>query len=191
MNTALTIYTVGHSNRTTEAFLELLAEHRVEVIVDVRSSPYSRYAPHFSKRPIEASLKAAGLQYLFLGDVIGGLPADDEFYDADGYVCYDRLAATDAFRTALERLITGARQYRVALMCGEEDPTGCHRRLLIARALRDRAIRVMHIRGDSCLVDDADMDSHAPEQQSLFGGADDSPPWRSLHPVAPERRARR
>ena len=69
------IYTIGHSNQEVEKFLALLKDEAIQVIVDVRSAPYSRYVPHFNKHAIEYALNAAGLKYIFMGDMIGGKPS--------------------------------------------------------------------------------------------------------------------
>ena len=66
------IYSVGHSNHDLAVFLKLLREHAIQVVADVRSSPYSRYVPQFNKKEIEAAVTAAGLKYVFMGDAIGG-----------------------------------------------------------------------------------------------------------------------
>jgi len=71
---AAEVFTVGHSNHPPETFLDLLRRHAIEVVVDVRSSPYSGYAGHFNKEPLENLLRSAGIKYLFLGDVVGGRP---------------------------------------------------------------------------------------------------------------------
>ena len=68
----LTIWTIGHSNQSFEQFLDLLKRHQIDDVVDVRSSPYSRYATHFSKEAIEDSLARHRIRYIFLGDLIGG-----------------------------------------------------------------------------------------------------------------------
>ncbi len=184
MVTPAVVYTIGHSNQGIDAFLEMLRTHHIQVIIDVRSSPYSRFAPHFSKRPLQQALSNGGIRYLYLGDRLGGMPRDEEFYDSDGYVLYGKIAATPTFREALDRVVKGASQYRLALMCAEENPAGCHRRLLVGRALRDRGLTVMHIRGDGSVVDDTALPSGDPSanlQPSLFDQS--TPPWRSLHPV--------
>jgi uncharacterized protein (DUF488 family) len=183
------LWTVGHSNHPLETFLNLLHQHAIEVLVDVRSSPYSSYCPHFNSEPIKTAVKAAGLQYLFLGDSVGGRAEGEQFYDADGRVLYDKLAATDAFRDGIERLIKGLRAYRIAILCGEEDPTNCHRRLLIGRVLGERGVQVMHIRGDGRVQSEAEL---AAEQQfqktkgqlSLFE-TEDPRQWKSTQSVLP------
>lgn len=113
------LYTIGHSNHAPEVFLDLLARHGIEVLVDVRSQPYSRYAAHFDKPGLTALVTGAGVKYLFLGKELGGRPESAEFYDpADGRVLYDRVAASSLFLGGLARLETGLQKYRVAIMCG-------------------------------------------------------------------------
>ena len=148
-NTDLMIYTIGHSNHPLEIFLNLLSRYQIEVMADVRSSPYSSaYISHFNKETIAHSIRTKGIKYLFLGDMVGGQPRDEEFYDGDGYVLYGRLAESTEFQNGIARIISGIERYRVALLCAEEDPTKCHRRLLIGRVLREDGVNVLHIRGD-------------------------------------------
>ncbi|MGQ9920934.1 MAG: DUF488 domain-containing protein [Desulfobacca sp.] len=124
------IFTIGHGNHDWETFLALLRTHGITLVVDVRSSPYSRYTPHFSKAPLKQALAAAGIGYLFLGRELGGQSAAAEFYDQDGHVLYDRLVASAAFREGLAAVRQHGATARVALLCGEEDPSHCHRRLV-------------------------------------------------------------
>ena len=178
------LWTVGHSNHTVERFLELLGEHSIEVVVDVRSEPYSSYSKHFCQAPLRRSLKDAGLSYLFMGRELGGRPPEPEFYDEDGHVLYGEVAATECFREGVRRLVDGATRYRVAVMCSEENPTSCHRSRLITRALRESGSRVsiLHIRGTGEAVDEAQLDQD-------FGGLgqlellEDQTPWRSQVPA--------
>ena len=191
MEDASTAHTVGHSNHSLEAFLDLLKRHGIEVVVDVRSSPYCRYATHFNKEILQHELRARRLRYLFLGDVIGGRPDGDEFYDADGRVLYGRLAKSSQFKRGIQRLRDGIEKYRVALMCGEEDPTGCHRRLLIGRVLYGEGIRVLHIRGDGRLQSEEELTDEeefrkTKGQKTLFE-MEEPDEWKSIQSVSPRR----
>src|SRR5947209_5869026 len=131
------LFSVGHSNHPLEKFIELLRSQQIEVLADVRSHPFSRFAPHFNGPSLAGALEAAGIRYLFLGKELGGRPVGEEFYDEEGRVLYNRLAASPLFRSGVERLRSGMRRYRVALMCSEENPDVCHRHLLIGRVLAD------------------------------------------------------
>src|SRR5437870_4228181 len=117
-----TFFTVGHSNHSLHDFLALLASHAIEVLVDTRSHPYSKYVTHFNREELAAALKQAGVKYLYLGRELGGRPDEEEYFDAEGHVLYYRVAKSRLFLEGIERLEAGSRQYRVALMCSEEDP---------------------------------------------------------------------
>ena len=145
-----TILTVGHSNHSLETFLGLLEQHRVTALADVRSAPYSRFNPHFSREPLASALKARGVRYVYLGRELGGRSDDPACYK-EGRIRYDRVAQTDGFREGLERVVRGAAEHRVVLMCAEKEPLDCHRTLLVARALDERGADVAHILFDGRL----------------------------------------
>ena len=145
------VLTVGHSNHSLEEFIALLKQHSVDEVVDVRSSPYSRYTTQFNQAHMEKALEAAGISYMFLGAELGGRPTDPSCYDADGRVLYDRLADTDLFDEGIERLIRGADERCIALMCAEKEPLDCHRTLLVARTLVERGVDVQHILANGSL----------------------------------------
>jgi uncharacterized protein (DUF488 family) len=164
------LFTVGHSNHQTDFFLELLAGRELQVVVDVRSVPYSRYVSRFNQGELEVLLKLSGLKYLFLGDRIGGKPADGSFRDSRGRVDYAGLARSDTFRAGLDRLEKGmAAGWRIALLCAEEDPLRCHRHWLIARELElVRHVPVWHLRADGSEMRAMDYFASGPEQLGMF-----------------------
>ena len=184
------ILTVGHSNHSPERLIELLVGHGVEVVVDVRSSPYARYATHFNREPLEKLLRTHGLKYLFLGDVLGGRPEGHEFYDDQGHVLYGRLAASPTFAAGVERLLRGAQISCIALLCSEEDPSECHRRLLLGRVMADRGVDVFHIRGDGRLQSEAELGEElhfqkTKGQMTLFD-TEEPQQWKSTQSVLPK-----
>lgn len=153
------VFTVGHSNHSPEEFIELLLRHRVNEVIDVRSSPYSRYTPHFNREVLSERLEQSRIGYLFLGGELGGRPVDRSCYDAEGRVLYKRLAETDAFDDGIRRIISRADDYSIALMCTEKEPLECHRTLLVGDALVERGVVVNHILADGSLeAHDAAMD---------------------------------
>jgi uncharacterized protein (DUF488 family) len=141
------LFTVGHSNHDMERFLYLLETNRITAVCDVRSSPYSRYTPQFNRELLQASLKKSNIAYVFLGKELGPRSDDPGCY-VDGKVQYSRLAASENFRRGLERLRAGMKRYRIAMMCSEKDPVGCHRMILICRALRGEHVEIRHILED-------------------------------------------
>lgn len=180
MPSSPTLWTIGHSSHSLERFLALVHAHEIEAIADVRSWPRSRYTPWFDREPLAQALKRAGVSYVFLGAELGGRPDDPLLYDEEGHVRYDALAATDDFRTGLDRLQHGLLKLRVATMCAEEDPQHCHRRLLVARVLYERDLTILHVRGDGTVQAETGF-SHP---DALF---DEQVPWRSTASVSRRR----
>lgn len=141
------IFTVGHSNHTTEKLLSLLRTNAVTAIADVRSSPRTRINPDFSAPQIEYVLSEAGIRYAFLGEELGARSPDESCYE-DGKVRYDRLARRTIFQDGLDRIEMGAEKFRIALLCAEREPLECHRCVLVARHLAKRGLEVSHILAD-------------------------------------------
>jgi uncharacterized protein (DUF488 family) len=163
------VLTVGHSTQTYERFAELLKGAGVTAIADVRTSPHSRHFPQFNRSTLEAKLRADGIAYSFLGEELGGRPKDRRCY-RDGVADYERMATAAEFQHGLKRVIDGARKYRIALMCAEQDPLDCHRCLLVAKALEERGAKVGHILPDGRLVSQADIEE---QLLSMSGRAQD------------------
>ena len=147
----LVVYTIGHSIHSLEKLISLLSANRIDVSVDIRSEPYSRKVPHFNKDNLEKEIKKAGLKYLFLGKELGGRPTKRQFYDQEGFVLYSKIADSPDFKSGLERVLNGIEKFRVALMCSEENPANCHRRLLVGRVLASGGVEVFHIRADGSI----------------------------------------
>src|SRR5207247_1205287 len=170
-----TIMTIGHSNHPIEKLVGLLQASAVAVVVDTRSQPYSKYTVQFNREALQSAIAGAGMKYLYLGRELGGRPEGAGFYDAEGHVLYARVAESRPFREGIERVLAGSEQYRVALLCAEEDPRDCHRRLLVARVLAERGgALIRHIRGDGRLQTEeelrAELEAERPEraQMALF-----------------------
>jgi uncharacterized protein (DUF488 family) len=154
---ATEVLTIGHSTLPYERFLALLRKANVTAIADVRSSPRSRRFPHFSQDQLRDELRADGVSYVFLGKELGGRPEARTLY-RDGVADYEKMANTPEFAAGLERVIKGAKTYRIALLCSERDPLDCHRCLLVGRALAKRGVRVGHILDDGKVVQHAQIE---------------------------------
>lgn len=152
-----TIYTVGHSNHDMEDFLALLEPHAIELLIDVRSSPYSRYVPQANREPLARALEANGIAYRWMGDRLGGKP--------QGVVAdYDRMRASPPFEQGIADLLAQAVGRRTVIMCSEGDHRHCHRYKLLTPALLDLGSRVLHIQPDGSVVDEEEE----PRQLALF-----------------------
>ena len=139
------LYTIGHSNRSLDEFLNLLSQNHVTVVCDVRSKPFSAKFPHFNQNTLMQELKRKGLSYVYLGKELGGRPSDSDYYE-NGRVNYHKLAISSLFNRGIERLMDGmTKNFIPALMCSERDPIACHRFILICRQLRSQGISIRHI----------------------------------------------
>lgn len=179
------IFTIGHSNHSLEDFIALLEKNQIEVLVDTRSYPRSKFAPYFNMDCLKEAVVSERIRYLFLGKELGGRPKENEFYDATGRVDYARVATSPAFRDGISRIEKGIDQYRLALLCSEENPVHCHRRLLIGRVLANRGITINHIRGNGT-VQVEEAREVEDDQPSLFGTREVAE-WKSIRPVLRRR----
>ncbi len=143
----VTLFTIGHSNHGFDRWVGLLRRWTIAVVADIRSQPYSRWAPHFGKEELQRALAAHPIGYWYLGAELGGKRE----------IGYAAIAATDEFRKAIGLLMEAAGRQRIALMCAEEDPRRCHRHLLASPALTARGARVFHLRGDGSVEDEEDL----------------------------------
>lgn len=142
------VFTIGHSTRPIEELLALLAEHGIEVLMDVRRFPGSRRHPQFSRDALAASLAAAGVEYVHEPRLGGRRAArSDSLHTAwrvEAFRGYADHMETEEFNAALESLIRLNRDRSVVILCAEAVPWRCHRRL-ISDALVARGIEVRHI----------------------------------------------
>jgi len=166
------VYTIGYGQRRGADVIDLLQRYGIEYLVDVRSTPYSRFRPEFSRPALEKALPALGVRYVFMGDLLGGRPSDPTCY-RDGKVDYTALSRTPAYQHGIQRLKKAWMQgLRVCLLCSEARPEDCHRTKLIGQSLAEQGIPVRHIDADGSAVDhDLVMRRLTGGQQSLFGVA--------------------
>lgn len=116
----------------------------INVIVDVRSIPASKYTPQFNKEIICASLKKNGISYMHLGEEFGARRFDS--LDGNNNVNFELAAKTPAFQKGVERLMNGlSKGFRVSLMCSESNPLDCHRFALVSRYFYEHDVDVLHI----------------------------------------------
>ncbi len=181
------LLSIGHSNASLDDILQLLGTNDVDVVADIRSYPRSRYVPHFDALPLQQGLRAHGIDYVALGQQLGGRPQGESFYDPDGHVRYDRLAEADFFAVGLERLLAGVARFRIAMLCSEENPANCHRHLLIGVVLAMRGVEVGHIRHDGRVEPDGTLPRPPGMRDdgvmNLF--VSENSGWRSLRSVSP------
>jgi len=127
------IWTIGHSNRSIETFLQLLGEYGIQVLADVRSFPTSKIE-HFKREQMQKWLQEHGIEYVWLGKELGG-------YRRGGY---KRHMRTKLFREGIRQLLEIAKVRGACVMCMELKPKCCHRRFISAH-LERKGVKVIHI----------------------------------------------
>jgi len=149
------VFTVGHSNRSLAEFIALLQQHRIDLLVDVRSFPSSRRHPQFNRPALERELPLAGVRYLWLGRELGGMrdqaheDSPHTALDEGGFRNYADHMETPLFAEGMTRLLDEAKSSRVACMCAEKDWHECHRRYLSDGLVALEDSPVLHIRDKS------------------------------------------
>ena len=161
------VLTIGHSTLPLGTFLAMLEKAGVTAVADVRSSPFSRRVPHFSRDEFRASLKEHGIKYVFLGKELGGRPRASYLY-CDGTADYEKMALEPSFLKGVDRVISGAIEHTIVLMCSEHNPLDCHRCLLVGRALAERHVSISHILTNGRVADHHEIEE---ELLGLFGGS--------------------
>jgi uncharacterized protein (DUF488 family) len=151
----LTVLTIGHSTRTLEEFIELLETYRINLVIDVRTVPHSRYNPQFNKEAMPANLRHSNIKYIHIPD-IGGLrrPKPDSVnlaWKNTGFRGYADYMQTKEFTDSLLKIVALAKENRLVLMCAEALPWRCHRNL-ISDALLVRHIGVDHIISKTSII---------------------------------------
>jgi hypothetical protein len=162
------LFTIGHSNHTMEKFLDLLKQHQITALADLRSTPFSAYNPQFNKEALMRSLKGHGIQYVYLGEELGARRTEPECYLGDR-ACYDLIAKSPLFLSGLDRIKRGIEKFRVAMMCAEKDPLTCHRSVLVCRHLRQQVEPILHIREDGSIEPQVDVENRLMQQFDLDG----------------------
>jgi uncharacterized protein (DUF488 family) len=150
------IFTLGHSNLEIDAFLDLLQRHAIQLVVDIRSVPYSRFHPQFNRAALSQAIEAAGIGYRFAGQHLGGRPTDPACYrngvvpsgkdEIHRQLDYRLVMARPWYQTAICELMEWAQAQRLVILCAEEDPAHCHRQRLVTQSLLALAVEVRHIR---------------------------------------------
>ena len=178
-----TLFTIGHSNYETEKFVELLKDNDINVVVDVRSVPYSQYTSQFNRESIKKTLKENGIAYIHMGEEFGARREDRSLYDDDGKLNFSKAIASEPFRRGVWRIERGLEQnYRIAFMCAEKIPHECHRCIMVGKAFHDLGYDVEHILEDGSTIDQDEIgkilvDMYFPDrnQITIFNMDEDKP----------------
>lgn len=148
-----TLFTIGHSSRSLEAFIALVKQARIQVVADVRSIPRSRTYPHFDQRRLPRALAKEDIDYVHIPELGGRRPkqagvdpALNGYWQNRSFHNYADYALSASFREGLAQLINIGRTKRCAMMCAEAVWWRCHRRIITDYLIRKRC-KVLHILG--------------------------------------------
>jgi uncharacterized protein (DUF488 family) len=137
----------------------------LSLLVDVRSTPYSRFQPQFNKSVLATMLLANSIDYIWEGEALGGRPKDPACYihqvipdkpqDYLHEISYPQVIQRPWFVEGIQHLIKQAEERIPCIMCAERDPAQCHRHQLIARYLLEQypGVIIKHILANGSLVD--------------------------------------
>lgn len=165
--------------------MALLKKNCIQLVIDVRSKPYSRFR-HFNREPLQERLSNQGIEYLYLGEELGGHPVKDEYYNSGGRVMYERLASSRKFRNGISKVVDESERCVCAVLCAEEDPADCHRHPLLATMLLERGAKVLHIRRDGSVQDAAKMGKSDSRQLAMFEPVGEDFEWQSPKRIRPK-----
>jgi uncharacterized protein (DUF488 family) len=175
------IYTLGHSRHPIGRLIQLLTNNQIEVLLDVRSTPYSRFNPQFNKNALQKSLAEQHIEYVYAGEELGGRPKDLSCYKQHAIPArpgdylqeldYAEVMKRPWFQKGIDQLLETASLKTTAILCSEADPAKCHRHHLIACYLMKAhpQVTIVHILGDGSQVDSKSISCAAdhPEAEQL------------------------
>lgn len=145
---SIQVWTIGHSTRSIDDFIEALASQEIKTLVDVRSFPSSRKFPHFNQQALSGSLADVGIEYLHMPELGGRRrtrkDSTNTAWRNAAFRGYADYMETDAFREGIERLLEVAENGRTAIMCAEAVWWRCHRSM-ISDYLKSKGVTVTHI----------------------------------------------
>jgi uncharacterized protein (DUF488 family) len=148
MAVKLEVWTIGHSTRSLDEFVALLASQEIRALVDVRSFPGSKKFPHFNRQPLSESLASFGIEYVHMPELGGRRRARKDSPNTawrnSAFRGYADYMETDSFRGGINQLLDVAGRMRTAIMCAEAVWWRCHRSL-ISDYLKSKCVSVIHI----------------------------------------------
>lgn len=148
------IYTIGYGNRSIQAFIQLLQKYEIKILIDVRTNPFSRFNPDFRSNKLELHLINHNIRYLFLGYELGGKPSNMDCYTNDE-VDYQKIQSKIFFTDGINEVMNINQEgLKIALMCAEQSPLCCHRKLLIGDYLQGKNFDIRHIDKDGTILNE-------------------------------------
>lgn len=168
MEERINLFTIGCSSYNVEYLIRRLKQNEINVIVDVRSVPYSKHTPQYNADVLKKVLQRNHILYMDFSKEFGARRDEKEVY-VNNQVSFERVMELPIFGKGVERIKKGLEsKYRIALMCTEKDPEKCHRFSLVARGIEKKAnICSMHILADGTAVSKENIENRLLESMSI------------------------
>lgn len=159
------VFTIGHSTHNIDDFIGLLKKFKINCLVDVRSQPYSKFAPQFNKDAIISKLTSEQILYIYFGKELGARHTERSLLDESSKkVDFDKVRKSANFQQGIQRLKkTLDFGYTIVLMCSEAEPFDCHRFSMISYQLREE-VEVNHILKDGNLKENGALEKQLLEK---------------------------
>ena len=143
------LYTIGYSGYTIDEFLNELKSNMINVLIDVRSSTYSKYYPDYNSSTLENFLSKHDIYYRTYSSEFGARQNNPSFYSSDGILDFEKFSKSEQFQSGVQKIRDSLnKNYKVALMCAEKNPTQCHRAILVSRKFADLGYEIIHLMPD-------------------------------------------
>jgi uncharacterized protein (DUF488 family) len=167
------LFTIGYSAFQIKDFVDVLKRYSINLIIDVRSFPYSEYHKQYNKENIERILKTNNIRYRNYSEEFGARQTEKQFFSSEGYLNFELYTKSAKFGQGVEKInVSLEKGFCVALMCAEKDPATCHRSIMISRAFCENGNAVMHILANGYTESQTDielmlLDKYFPNRNQL------------------------
>lgn len=153
------IYTIGHSNYSFDELISRISKYNINVIVDIRGIPYSKYNTQFNKEVLASKLKSLGYMYIYMAKEFAAKRTTNESYNEEGYADFERVKDEKIFKEGINRLKTGLEKgYNIVLLGAMQEPIRCHRAILLGKELDKLDFEIRHILHDETLATQSDIE---------------------------------
>ena len=170
------LYTIGYAGFCIQDFIDLLKYKKIQVVIDIRSIPYSKHFSEYNKENLQAFLKGYDIYYRNYAKEFGAQQENKDYYSEEGFLDFKEFSLSESFKSGINKLKTiMEKDYVFVLMCSEKDPFECHRSIMVSRSFEKSVYRVNHLllNGDVITqekIEDRLLDKYFPNKQlSLFG----------------------
>lgn len=153
-----TVYTVGYSGFSFDEFCKLLKKNEIQLIIDVRSVPFSKRYSEYNRDVLKKSLAQQRIYYRNYAHEFGARQENRQFYTKYGYLDFELFSKSEAFQEGIEKLCKSMQQnYTFALMCAEKNPMDCHRAIMVSRTFFEMGYKVVHLLPHNKIITQNDL----------------------------------